>query len=122
MRMTPATSAIAAACSICATSVNESPAPRGTTQRRDLPMTGVFLGIDVGTSAVKALLADERQRVVAEATRELAISRPQPLWSEQNPEDWWSAVAHVVLSLRQAAPRSFAALRAVGLSGQMHGA
>ncbi len=85
-------------------------------------MTGVFLGIDVGTSAVKALLADERQHVVAEATRELSISRPQPLWSEQNPEDWWSAVAWVVSSLRQAAPRSFAALRGIGLSGQMHGA
>ncbi len=91
-------------------------------QRRYLRMTGVFLGIDVGTSAVKALLADERQRVVAEATEQLPISRPQPLWSEQNPEDWWNAVVRVVSSLKQAAPRSFAALRGVGLSGQMHGA
>jgi xylulokinase len=85
-------------------------------------MTAVYLGIDVGTSAVKALLADERQRVVAEATQQLQISRPQPLWSEQDPEDWWSAVVRAVLSLRQAAPSSFAAVRAVGLSGQMHGA
>ncbi len=76
----------------------------------------------MGTSAVKALLADERQRVVAEATQQLQISRPQPLWSEQDPEDWWSAVVRAVLSLRQAAPSSFAAVRAVGLSGQMHGA
>jgi len=85
-------------------------------------MTAVYLGIDVGTSAVKALLADDRQRVVAEATEGLSISRPQPLWSEQNPEDWWSGVARAMLNLRQAAPASFAAVRAVGLSGQMHGA
>jgi len=85
-------------------------------------MTEVFLGIDVGTSAVKALLTDERQRVVAEATQPLSTSRPQPLWSEQDPEDWWSAVVRAVLSLRQATPRSFVGVRAVGLSGQMHGA
>ena len=85
-------------------------------------MTAVYLGIDVGTSAVKALLADDDQRIVAEATQELSISRPQPLWSEQNPEDWWSAVVGVVMSLRSAVPDRFPAIRGVGLSGQMHGA
>ncbi len=85
-------------------------------------MTPVYLGIDVGTSAVKALLADDEQRIVAEATQELSISRPRPLWSEQNPEDWWNAVVRVVTSLRSAAPDRFAAIRGVGLSGQMHGA
>src|SRR4030095_8891294 len=85
-------------------------------------MTSVYLGIDIGTSAVKALLADEEQRVVAEATQELSISRPRPLWSEQNPEDWWDAVVRVVTSLRRTAPECFAAIRGVGLSGQMHGA
>ena len=85
-------------------------------------MTGIYLGIDIGTSAVKALLADEEQRVLAEATEELSISRPHPLWSEQDPEDWWSAVVTVVTALRRAAPDRFAAIRGVGLSGQMHGA
>jgi xylulokinase len=85
-------------------------------------MTGIYLGIDIGTSAVKALLADEEQRVLAEATQELSISRPHPLWSEQDPEDWWSAVVTVVTALRRAAPDRFAAIRGVGLSGQMHGA
>jgi sugar (pentulose or hexulose) kinase len=85
-------------------------------------MTAVYLGIDIGTSAVKALLADEEQRVVAEATQELAISRPQPLWSEQNPEDWWSAVVRVVMHLQRATLDRFSAIRGVGLSGQMHGA
>jgi xylulokinase len=47
-----------------------------------------FLGLDIGTSSVKALLVDADQRVVAEAAAALSISRPHPLWSEQNPEDW----------------------------------
>ena len=58
-------------------------------------MTPVFIGIDVGTSAVKALLVDENQRVIAEAAEPLPISRPRPLWSEQDPEDWWRAVGNV---------------------------
>ncbi len=85
-------------------------------------MTAAYLGIDIGTSAVKALLADEEQRVLGEATQELSISRPQPLWSEQNPEDWWGAVVRAVASLQRSAPDSFAAVRGIGLSGQMHGA
>ena len=85
-------------------------------------MTQVFLGIDVGTSAVKALLVDEQQRVVGQAEQALSISRPRPLWSQQDPEEWWNAVVQAALTLRQAAPRAFSGVRAVGLSGQMHGA
>jgi len=47
-----------------------------------------YLGLDIGTSSVKALLIDETQRTVAEATAPLDVSRPHPLWSEQNPDDW----------------------------------
>jgi xylulokinase len=85
-------------------------------------MTPNFLGIDVGTSAVKALLVDPAQRVIAQSSQPLQISRPHPLWSEQNPQDWWAAVERVVAALRQSAPREFAAVQALGLSGQMHGA
>ena len=85
-------------------------------------MTGQFLGIDIGTSAVKALLVDESQRVVAEAAEPLPISRPQPMWSEQDPEDWWRAVEKAAGALRHAAPGAFSAVRAIGLSGQMHAA
>ena len=85
-------------------------------------MTSTYLGIDVGTSAVKALLVDEDQHVLAEASEPLTISRPQPLWSEQNPHDWWSAVEHAVSALRAAASNDFAAIHGIGLSGQMHGA
>jgi len=50
-----------------------------------------FLGIDLGTSSVKALLVDEQDDVLAEASAPLALSRPRPLWSEQEPDDWWAA-------------------------------
>ena len=85
-------------------------------------MPSTFLGIDVGTSAVKALLVDEDQRVLAQSSQPLQISRAEPLWSEQNPADWWGAVDTAVTAVREAAPREFAAVVALGLSGQMHGA
>ena len=47
-----------------------------------------FLGLDIGTSSVKALLVDVEQRTVGEASIPLSVSRPHPLWSEQNPSDW----------------------------------
>jgi xylulokinase len=81
-----------------------------------------FLGIDVGTSAVKALLVDEAERVIAQASQPLETSRPHPLWSEQNAEDWWRAVQACAWKLHASAPGAFATVRALGLSGQMHGA
>lgn len=81
-----------------------------------------YIGIDVGTSAVKALLVDENQVVLAEADVPLSISRPHPLWSEQDPEDWWRATETALGALREAAPAAYAATAAIGLSGQMHGA
>ena len=81
-----------------------------------------YLGIDVGTSAIKAVLVDEHQAVVAESSMPLAVSRPRPLWSEQDPDAWWTAVAEAVVEIRRHAPAAFAAIRGIGLSGQMHGA
>lgn len=81
-----------------------------------------YIGIDIGTSAVKALLVDENQMVLAEAEVPLPISRPHPLWSEQDPEDWWRATEQALGALRTAAPAPYAATVAIGLSGQMHGA
>lgn len=82
----------------------------------------MFLGLDLGTSAVKAVLADGDQRVVAQAEAPLAVQRPRPLWSEQDPEDWWRASDAAVGALRRAQPAALAAVRGIGLSGQMHGA
>ncbi|MCX5497552.1 xylulokinase [Kaistia dalseonensis] len=81
-----------------------------------------FIGIDIGTSAVKALLVDENQIVLAETDVSLPISRPHPLWSEQDPEDWWRAVETAVGRLREGAPAAYRDVTAIGLSGQMHGA
>jgi xylulokinase len=82
----------------------------------------VFLGIDLGTSAVKALLLDHGDRVVAEASAALDVQRPRPLWSEQDPDDWWRATGEAVALLRQRAPGGLGGVEAIGLSGQMHGA
>jgi xylulokinase len=82
----------------------------------------MFLGIDLGTSGVKCLLMDESGRALGEASAPLEVRRPQPGWSEQDPADWWSATEAAVRGLRARCPNAFGALRAIGLSGQMHGA
>jgi xylulokinase len=60
--------------------------------------------------------------LVASATAELTIERPQPGWSEQDPESWWTACETVLDSLKQQVPSKMAAVRGIGLSGHMHGA
>jgi xylulokinase len=81
-----------------------------------------FLGLDIGTSSVKALLVDGAQRLVAEASSALNVSRPHALWSEQDPSDWVEGVEAAVAVIRRQAPAEFAGLSGIGLSGQMHGA
>ena len=80
------------------------------------------LGIDLGTSEVKVLLLDEAGAVLATAGSPLEVQHPRPLWSEQNPADWWSATEQAVAKLRAERAHEFARVRGIGLSGQMHGA
>jgi xylulokinase len=82
----------------------------------------MFLGIDLGTSEVKVLLLDEQHRIVATTGERLTLQRPQPLWSEQNPADWWAAMDLALRRLAAQNTAAMAAVQAVGLSGQMHGA
>jgi xylulokinase len=82
----------------------------------------VFLGMDIGTSGVKAVLVSEAGAVIATATRELALSHPAPLWSEQDPDSWVDAAIGAVDDLAASKPRDIARVRGIGLSGQMHGA
>jgi xylulokinase len=82
----------------------------------------VYLGIDLGTSSLKLLLLDAGHRVVATASQALEVSRPQPQWSEQDPRSWWTALEQAMQRLHADHSRSLAAVRAIGLSGQMHGA
>jgi xylulokinase len=81
----------------------------------------LFLGIDIGTSGVKSVLVNDRDRVVAEAGAPLTVLRPRPLWSEQVPEEWWRATAETLDTLADRHPKLMARVRAIGLSGQMLG-
>ncbi len=82
----------------------------------------ITLGIDIGTSSVKTALVASGDRVLATASYTLAMSRPQPGWSEQDPEHWWQAVCDGLDELRASHPADMAQVAAIGLSGQMHGA
>src|SRR5436190_21109996 len=62
--------------------------------------TVLTLGIDLGTSAVKAALLDDDDRLVASASRPLEASHPRPGFSEQDPEDWWQATSAAIDALR----------------------
>ena len=74
----------------------------------------VLVGIDVGTSGVKALALSETGEIVGRAEREYPLSIPRPGWAEQDPEDWWRATEAALADL-DVEPAS------IGLSGQMHG-
>lgn len=79
----------------------------------------MFLGVDVGTSAVKVVAVDRSGMVTEQSAAELTIQRPGPLMSEQDPAEWWSATG-LAVSRISAATRS--QVQCIGLSGQMHGA
>ena len=79
---------------------------------------GLFLGLDVGTSGVKALLVDRSGDVVAASTTPLTLQTPKPGWAEQDPEAWWAAS---VMSMRDACAKvANGRVAAIGISGQMH--
>lgn len=80
----------------------------------------MFLGIDIGTSAVKVSLLDDDLEEVASTASPLTTSSPHPGWSEQNPADWQRATIAALRSL--GTDRTLNGVRAIGLSGQMHGA
>ncbi|EMW6554745.1 xylulokinase [Citrobacter werkmanii] len=80
----------------------------------------MYIGIDLGTSGVKAILLNEQGDVIASQTEKLTVSRPHPLWSEQDPEQWWLATDRAVKALGQ--QHSLSEVKALGIAGQMHGA
>lgn len=82
----------------------------------------MFLGIDIGTSEVKVLLLSDNHQIIGTAGSALDISRPAPGHSEQAPQDWWTATQAACAELRGKQASAFAQVRAIGLSGQMHGA
>ena len=82
----------------------------------------MFLGVDLGTSELKLLLLSDAHRIEAITSAPLAISRPALRWSEQDPHAWWAALDTAMATLAAAHPAAMAAVRGIGLSGQMHGA
>ncbi len=82
----------------------------------------MYLGIDLGTSGVKAVLVDADQQIIAQGTASLDVERPHALWSEQDPEAWWQATRTAGAAIKGGHAKELAAVRGIGLSGQMHGA
>jgi len=84
-------------------------------------MRRLFLGIDGSTTGAKALLIDEQGAVAASATTPLTLQTPRPLWSEQDPREWWKGTSASIRKALADAGASGADVAAVGLTGQMHG-
>jgi xylulokinase len=79
----------------------------------------LYIGVDLGTSSVKLLLMDEAGDIKSIVTREYPLNYPKPGWSEQNPEDWYSALIDGVKELTKDCDKS--QIEGISFSGQMHG-
>jgi len=82
----------------------------------------MYLGLDLGTSGVKAMLMDGDQKIIGSGHGSLDVSRPHSGWSEQAPADWIRATEEAIAELKTSHPQELAAVKGIGLSGQMHGA
>lgn len=82
----------------------------------------MFLGLDLGTSGLRATLVGPQGEIVASAEASHPVSHPHPGWSEQDPQSWVAACEAALGRLKQDYPKELAVLRGIGLSGQMHGA
>ena len=80
----------------------------------------MYLGLDLGTSGLKGVVIDDKGNVLVQESVSLTVSSPHATWSEQDPESWWQACIDVIQRLQQRLDVS--KLKAIGLSGQMHGA
>ncbi|WP_373080020.1 xylulokinase [Zhongshania sp.] len=82
----------------------------------------MFLGIDLGTSGIKVIAINDAGEILAEHSSPLTVSNPKPLWSEQTPEDWWRALVTAMAGIQLKLGEQTNNIKAIGLSGQMHGA
>ncbi|MDX1615138.1 MAG: xylulokinase [Candidatus Promineifilaceae bacterium] len=81
----------------------------------------LLLGIDISTTGAKALLIDSQGQVISSATTSLTLQSPRPLWSEQDPNEWWAGTQASIRQALSAANVTAAEIAAIGLTGQMHG-
>ena len=82
----------------------------------------MFIGIDLGTSSIKAVLIDENQKTLANHSENIKLLNPKSGFYEQDPESWFIATIKCFNKIRRDKPKEFSAVRALGISGQMHGA
>ncbi|WP_425399825.1 xylulokinase [Aeoliella sp.] len=80
-----------------------------------------FLGVDIGTSGTKTIAVNPAGEVLAQANQSYPCHHPKPLWSEQDPEDWWKATVATIRKVVKTAKLKPGDVKAIGLSGQMHG-
>ena len=80
-----------------------------------------LLGIDVSTTTAKAFLMDQKGTILAVGSTPQSLSTPYPLWSEQNPQDWWQGVAQSIHQVLDETKIQSSDIAAIGLTGQMHG-
>lgn len=82
----------------------------------------MYLGLDLGTSSVKAMLMDGDQRIIGSGHAAMDVTRPHPGWSEQDPAQWIRATEEAIVALKGSHPKELSQVRGIGLSGHMHGA
>jgi len=81
----------------------------------------MLLGIDISTTGAKALIIDDKGNVISSVTTPLSLSTPRPLWSEQDPYDWWEGIKISIRSALEDAQLSGLEIKSIGMTGQMHG-
>lgn len=80
-----------------------------------------LLGIDISTTGAKAIVIDDRGKVLSSSTHTYSLSTPKPLWSEQDPADWWQGAVASIKEALEEAGASPEDIKGIGLTGQMHG-
>jgi len=80
-----------------------------------------LIGLDIGTSGTKTVLFDEQGKAIADATEEYPLHTPNPGWTEQDPQDWWKATLDTLTRVVSESGVDASEIKAIGLSGQMHG-
>ena len=82
----------------------------------------MYLGIDLGTSSLKILLVDQEQKIIDQQSEPISTNSPQLLWMEQDPNEWWQKCQEAIMKLKFRQSKNMQQTKAIGLSGQMHGA
>ena len=82
----------------------------------------MFIGIDLGTSSIKTILIDEKQNTLASHSENIDLLNPDAGFYEQDPNSWYDATIKCFAKIKENKPSEFAAVKSLGISGQMHGA